>query len=79
MGNPLPVPPPGFSELSSEEKLEYVQALWDHISADLEDLPLTDWQKQLLDERLDDLEKNPDSSIPWSVVRSNVLRKLGKK
>jgi hypothetical protein len=23
------IPPPGFDELSAEEKLEYVQALWD--------------------------------------------------
>jgi hypothetical protein len=24
------LPPPGFDELSPDEKLEYIQALWDH-------------------------------------------------
>ena len=54
MGDALPLPPPGFEGLSTEEKIEHVQALWDHISSDVERVPLTEWQKKLLDERLDD-------------------------
>lgn len=27
------LPPPGFDELSSDEKLDYVQALWDQVAA----------------------------------------------
>ena len=79
MGDALPLPPPGFDGLSTDEKIEYVQALWDRISSDAEKVPLTEWQKQLLDERLADLEKNPDIGIPWSEVRAGALRKLGKK
>ena len=79
MENALPLPPPGFEGLSPEEKIEYVQALWDHISADIEKVPLAKWQEQLLDERLADLEKNPGDGVPWSEVRSGILRKLGKK
>ncbi len=79
MENALPLPPPGFDELSSEQKIEYVQALWDHISSDVEDVPLAEWQKRVIDERLEDLKKNPESGIPWSKVRANVLRKLGSK
>ena len=78
MGNPLPIPPPGFERLSTEEKIEYVQSLWDHIASDVVAVPLADWQEQLLDERLKDLEENPDSGIPWSQVRAGVLRRLGK-
>jgi putative addiction module component (TIGR02574 family) len=79
MGDALPLPPPGFDGLSTEEKIEYVQALWDHISSDAEKVPLSEWQKQLLDERLADFEKNPDLGVPWSQVRANALRKLDKK
>jgi putative addiction module component (TIGR02574 family) len=79
MENAIPLPPPGFDGLSSEEKIEYVQALWDHISSDVDEVPLTEWQKQLLDERLADLGKNPESGVPWSEVRTRALRKLGKK
>ena len=79
MENALPLPPPGFDGLSPEEKIEYVQALWDHISPDIDKVPLNEWQEQLLDERLADLERDPDSGVPWSMVRSGMLRKLGKK
>jgi len=79
MGQALPIPPPGFDGLSIEEKIEYVQSLWDHITSGVDTIPLTDWQKRLLDERLENLEKNPDAGIPWAQVRDGVLRKLGKK
>lgn len=29
MLNPIPLPPPGFDDLSVEEKLDYLQSLWD--------------------------------------------------
>ena len=78
MGNPVPIPPPGFDGLSAEEKIEYVQSLWDHIASNADAVPFTDWQAQLLDERLKDLDENPESSVPWSEVRGGILRKLGK-
>jgi hypothetical protein len=28
----LALPPPGFDQLSADEKLEYIQRLWDHFS-----------------------------------------------
>ncbi len=78
MGNVLRVPPPGFDGLSTEDKIEYVQSLWDHIASDVDRVPLTDWQERLLDERIKDLEKNPDAGIPWPKVRERIFRKLGK-
>jgi hypothetical protein len=47
MGKPVPIPPPGFEGVSAEEKIEYVQSLWDHIALNIEALPLTDWQERL--------------------------------
>ena len=79
MGDSVPIPPPGFERLSIEEKIEYVQSLWDRIAADVDSVPLAEWQKQLLDERLKDHDDNPGSGIPWSQVRAGVLRKLGKR
>ena len=77
MGDALPLPP-GFNDLSPEEKIEYVQSLWDHIASDVESVPLTDWQEKLLGERLKDLSDNPDAGIPWEEVRADILRSLGK-
>jgi putative addiction module component (TIGR02574 family) len=48
---PPTVPPPGFSELSTEEKIAYVQALWDLIAANPADVPVDDGQLALLKER----------------------------
>ena len=45
--------------LPVEDRVRLVEAIWDSISAVPEALPLTEWQKEELDRRLDDLEKNP--------------------
>jgi hypothetical protein len=29
MAKPVPLPPPGFDDLSVDEKIDYVQSLWD--------------------------------------------------
>lgn len=31
MTQPVPNPPPGFDDLTTEEKVEYVSALWDRV------------------------------------------------
>jgi putative addiction module component (TIGR02574 family) len=46
------VPPPGFDQLSADEKLEYIQALWDHFSEHPEEVPLPSWYRQVVAERL---------------------------
>ena len=33
MAKPLPLPPPGFDELSVDEKIDYLQSLWGRIAA----------------------------------------------
>jgi hypothetical protein len=50
--SPPTVPPPGFSELSTEETIAYVQALWDLIVANPADVPVDDGQLAILKERL---------------------------
>ena len=66
------IPPPGFEELSIDEKIEYVQSLWDHISEDAATVPVPAWQKEILEERLAELEANPDSVVPWEEVLDRV-------
>jgi hypothetical protein len=33
MAKTLPVPPPGFKDLSVEEQIDYIQDLWERIAA----------------------------------------------
>lgn len=42
------MPPPGFDALSPEEKLDYLQALWERMSTRPEEVPVPDWQKKLV-------------------------------
>lgn len=65
-----------FRKLTADEKIRLVQQMWDEIADDASDLPLTDAQRRLLDERIDDYEANPGDVEPWDKVRDDILRKL---
>ena len=60
--------------LPVEDRVRLVEAIWDSISAVPEALPLTEWQKQELDRRLDDLEKNPDAGSTLEEVFARIRR-----
>ena len=66
------MPPPGFEELSIDQKIEYVQSLWDLISADAATVPVPAWQKEILEKRLAEFEAHPDSVVPWADVFDRV-------
>ena len=76
--NPKPVPPtpPGFDELSVDEKIDYLQSLWDRIAATPETIPVPDWHRKILDERLKDLEANPGAGDSWDVVQERLRKKF---
>ncbi len=58
MPKPVAVPP-GFDELTVEEQIDYVQSLWERIAATHDQIPLPDWHREVLDERLKDYEASP--------------------
>jgi putative addiction module component (TIGR02574 family) len=74
----LPVPPPGFDDLEVGEQIDYVQALWDQIAAKGDRVPVPDWHRDVLDERLADLEANPEDGRPWADVRADLLKRSRK-
>ena len=59
MPKPVPLPPPGFDDLSVDEKIDYLQSLWDRVAATPEAIPVPGWHRDILDERLKNLEANP--------------------
>lgn len=70
------LPPPGFDELSPDEKLAYIQALWDRFSEHPEDVPVPDWHRQVIAERLAAYRSGEMTSRLWSVVREELLGRL---
>lgn len=76
MTQTLPIPPPGFDELPVEEKVQYVEALWDLIAAAPDEVSVPDWHRQLLRERLAEYRSNPTAGRPWGAVRDELLGEL---
>ena len=76
MPKPVAIPPPGFDQLTVEEQIDYVQLLWERIAATPDRVPVPDWHREVLDERLKDLEANPDTGESWDVVRERLRDKL---
>lgn len=75
MARPLPIPP-GFDDLSVDEQLDYVQSLWDRITAQPEAIPIPDWHRRVLEDRLASYQANPGDVIPWEDVREDLLQTL---
>jgi putative addiction module component (TIGR02574 family) len=65
-----------FRKLPSTEKIRLVQQLWDEIAQEAAQLPLTESQRRLLDERIAEHEANPGDVEPWEEARDEILRKL---
>ena len=63
-------------KLPVEERLELVSLIWDSIADDAQGMPLSDAEKRLIDDRVRDMDENPDDSISWSEARESLLRKF---
>jgi putative addiction module component (TIGR02574 family) len=68
----------GIDRLSVAERLRLVQEIWDSIAPAVEQLPLTQAQRDELDRRLAALESNPDNVIPWEEVEARALTRFRK-
>ena len=79
MAKPVPLPPPGFDDLSVDEKIAYLQSLWSRIAATPETIPVPDWHREVLDERLDHLRADPQAGDSWDVVQRRLREKLDNR
>ena len=79
MRKPVPLPPPGFDDLSVDEKIDYVQSLWDRIAALPEAIPAPERHREILDQRVRDLQANPEAGDSWDIVQERLLRALDRK
>lgn len=76
MPKPIPSPPPGFDELSVDERIDFVQSLWDRIASTHEQVPVPEWHQRILRERLESYRANPSAARAWTDVRADIARKL---
>jgi putative addiction module component (TIGR02574 family) len=66
----------GIDQLSIAERLRLVQEIWDSIAAEVEQLPLTESQRQEVDRRLAAHRANPQAAIPWEQVEAEAVARL---
>jgi putative addiction module component (TIGR02574 family) len=59
------LPPSGFDALSVEEQIDYVQSLWDHIAARPEQVPIPEWHREILTERLKRYQADQNKGKSW--------------
>lgn len=68
--------PPEFDAASEEQRIAFVQELWDQIAKAPDRVPVPENHKRILDERLEAYQANPQPGRPWSEVREELLTKL---
>lgn len=60
--------PVDIVSLTIEERLRLMEQLWESLTPKPEAVPLTSAQREELDRRLDELDREGPSGIPWDEV-----------
>lgn len=61
-------------ELPPTERMELAQILWESVEPEDEArfLSIPGWQRQILDERIADIDRNPDDEQTWEEVKAEL-------
>lgn len=62
--------------LSTAEKLELVEEIWDSIPEDDDALAPTPAQREDLERRLAEANADPNGGIPWEEVRDRIRQRM---
>ena len=66
--------PTGFNELPKAEQVRYLQALWDQISSNPDEVPVPESHLQLAEERLHRYREDPSTAKPAFDVVNRLAR-----
>jgi len=61
-----------IKELDITERIMLVEDIWDSIAQEQDKVKLSDYEKQILDQRLKAHGKNPDNLISWDQIKSKL-------
>ena len=64
--------------LPLSERIEFAEALWESITGEGHEPPLTPAQANELDRRLEEHRRDPKSGIPWEQVKVELDQKYGR-
>lgn len=60
-------------EIPVPQRLELIEELWESIVEGKEPLPVTDDERRMLDEAIEEHERDPDDARPWEDVRGEIF------
>jgi len=66
--------PLAIDQMTIEEKLQTMEALWNDLCQHEEALPVHDWQKEILDEREQLIEKGEAEFVDWEEAKQRINR-----
>lgn len=75
MGSGLRIPAE-FDSASSDERIAFVQELWDRIARDEHGVPVPQEHEAALRERLAAYRTDPKPGVAWAKVRDELIGKL---
>ena len=61
-----------ITQMSTAERIQLVEDIWDTIAAQPEDVALSEVQRQELDQRLEAYHQDPSAGASWTEVRERV-------
>lgn len=61
-----------LDQMTVEEKLRAVEAIWDDLCRNDQQIPVTAWQKKLLDERQRQIEAGEASFSDWETAKQRI-------
>ena len=79
MGTKTSQIPEDFKTLSSDDRIDYVQSLWNFIAQTPDQVPIPESHKQILDQRLAAYQNEPNLAEPWDQTRDRILKILQTK
>ena len=63
-----------INELSPDERLDLIGDLWDSFNSKPDVLALTNAQREELDRRIDDMDRDETLGIPWQEVLNQIRK-----
>jgi putative addiction module component (TIGR02574 family) len=54
------------------ERINLVEDIWDSIAEVPEDVPLSQAQREELDQRLEEYHRNPEAGSPWEDIKTRL-------
>jgi putative addiction module component (TIGR02574 family) len=63
--------------LTPSQRLDLLGEIWDSLTANPDQLVLTDSQRAELDRRLDELDQDSVRGIPWDEVLEKIRKRAG--